>query len=92
MKDVFPNVYVIDVANFTNSMVIATRQPSQIENFAANIAQIAPSSLIRQVGDESLATGNIREWNEAGQVFTDDLAPVELVVDQIILRRATEGE
>jgi spermidine synthase len=92
MKDVFPSVYIIDVANFTNSMVIATREPSQIDNFAANISRIDPASLIRQVGDELLATGNIREWTRTDQVFTDDLAPVERVVDQIILRRATEGE
>ncbi|RIK46440.1 MAG: spermine synthase [Chloroflexi bacterium] len=89
MRDVFPNVYIIDVARFTNSIVIGTKQPTDIDNFAQNILQIPESSLIRQVGDLALESGNIREWTETKQVFTDDLAPVELVVDQIILRAAT---
>ncbi|HQZ88859.1 MAG TPA: fused MFS/spermidine synthase [Thermomicrobiales bacterium] len=90
MASVFPNVYIIDVARFTNSMVIATKQPTDIASFAANIANIPEGSLIRQVGDIAIETGNIREWTGHDRVFTDDLAPVELVVDQIILRAATE--
>lgn len=92
MAAVFPNVYIIDVERFTNSMVIATKQPTDIANFAANIARIPEESLIRQVGDIALATGNIREWTGHDRVFTDDLAPVELVVDQIILSAATEEQ
>ncbi len=89
MKDVFPNVYIIDVERFTNSMVIATKQPTDIEDFARNIAGLEEGDVIRIVGEASIATGNIREWSGDGQVFTDDLAPVELVVDQIILNEAT---
>lgn len=89
MKAVFPHVYIIDVERFSNSMVIGTRDGTDIENFAANIANIPEGSLIREVGDQSLTTGNIREWTGDGQVFTDDLAPVETVVDQIILDEAT---
>jgi spermidine synthase len=90
MRAVFPNVYIIDVGRFDNSMVIGTKQPTDIENFARNVANLPEGSLIRQVGDTSIETGNIREWNGQDRVFTDDLAPVELVVDQIILRAATE--
>jgi spermidine synthase len=89
MKAVFPNVYVIDVERFSNSMVIATKQPTDIANFARNIEGIPEGSIIREVGDSALRTGHIREWTKTEQVFTDDLAPVELVVDQIILDEAT---
>jgi predicted membrane-bound spermidine synthase len=92
MAAVYPNVYVIDVARFTNSIVIGTKQPTDINNFAANIAQLPEDSLIRIVGDQALETGNIREWTQPGQVFTDDLAPVELVVDQIIIGEATRDQ
>ena len=60
-----------------------------IDNFAANLANLPEGGLIRDVAETAIATGNIREWNGEGQVFTDDLAPVELVVDQIILSEAT---
>jgi predicted membrane-bound spermidine synthase len=86
MRTVFPNVYVIDVPTMANSMVIATKQPSQIGNFAENAANITDPTL-KQVFDASLQKGNIREVqpNPKGYVFTDDKAPVEEVIDQIIL-------
>jgi hypothetical protein len=49
-----------------------------------------PDSLIATVGAASLANGNIREVTEVTTVFTDDHAPVEWVVDQIILNAARE--
>jgi len=86
MRTVFPNVYVIDVPTMANSMVIATKQPSQIGNFAENAANIT-DPILKQVFDASLQRGNIREVqpNPKGYVFTDDRAPVEEVIDQIIL-------
>ena len=86
MRTVFPNVYVIDVPTMANSMVIATKQPSQIGNFAENAANIT-DPILKQVFDASLQKGNIREVqpNPKGYVFTDDKAPVEEVIDQIIL-------
>lgn len=89
MSAVFPNVYIIDVGEFSNSMVIATKQPTDIDNFRENILALPEGSLVREVGNWSLEDGNIREYNGDDLVFTDDLAPVELVVDQIILNEAT---
>lgn len=91
MADVFSNVYIVDVERFNNSMVIATNEDtSSIENFIANIEAIPEDSIIRTVGDAAIEYGNIRRYDGDGQVFTDDLAPVELVVDQIILDEATQ--
>jgi predicted membrane-bound spermidine synthase len=86
MRTVFPNVYVIDVPTMANSMVIGTKQPTQIGNFADNAAQIT-DPILTQVFDASLQKGNIREIqpDPKGYVFTDDRAPVEEVIDQIIL-------
>ncbi|MDI3341036.1 MAG: fused MFS/spermidine synthase [Sphaerobacter sp.] len=90
MKSVFPNVYIIDVGRYTNSIVIGTNQPTDIDNFERNIDRLPPG-LIRTVGEVSLETGNIREWTSTDpkQVFTDDWAPVERVVDLIIIDTAT---
>jgi spermidine synthase len=88
MKDVFPNVYIVDVARFSNSMVIATKQPSDLANYAANIARLPADSPLRTIGDVSLSGGNPREWTGGGLVFSDNRAPVELVIDQIIIGAA----
>jgi len=90
MKDVFPNVYVIDTAHYTNSIVVATVAPTAIENFAASVDLQPVESLVRTVGEASVETGNIREVTTVTTVFTDDHAPVERVVDQIILEAARE--
>jgi spermidine synthase len=86
MLQVFPNVYVIDVPTLSNSMVIGTKNPSRIENFAENAAGITDPTL-RQVFTAALERGNIREVkpNPDIVVFTDDRAPVEEVIDQMIL-------
>ncbi|CAN5394230.1 fused MFS/spermidine synthase [soil metagenome] len=91
MADVFTHVYIIDVERFNNSMVIGTNQESSsIESFIQNIEAIPEDSIIRTVGEASIEYGNIRRYDGDGMVFTDDLAPVELVVDQIILDQAIQ--
>ena len=89
MKSVFSNVYIIEVERYANSIVIGTNQPTEISNFKENIDRLQPG-LIKAVGDISIASGNIREWTETDPrlVFTDDHAPVEQVVDQIIVGEA----
>jgi spermidine synthase len=90
MADVYPHVFIIDVERYNNSMVIGTnREDASIEDFIANIEAIPSDSIIRTVGDASIDFGNMRRYDGDAQVFTDDLAPVELVVDQIILEEAT---
>ncbi len=91
MGAVFPNVYLIDVGRFSNTMIVATKQPTDIGNFRANIARLPQGSPLRTVGDSSLRTGDIREWRGREEdyfVFTDNHAPVELVIDQIIIGAA----
>lgn len=92
MKAVYPNVYVIDVKGYTNSIVVGTRQATDLENFARNVMALPVDSVLRTVGERAVATGKIREVAVADEVWTDDHAPVELLIDQIILDVAREGE
>lgn len=92
MLQVFPNVYVIDVPTMLNSMVIGTNQPTQLQNFAQNAAGVN-QPLLKQIFQSSIEHGNIREVHPtpSAVVFTDDRAPVEEVVDQIILGYIGDG-
>ena len=80
--------YLVDVGRFSNTMVIATKQPSDLANYATNIAQLPQDSPLRQIGDLSIQTGNIRPWDGGGLVFSDNRAPVELVIDRLIIDAA----
>ena len=86
MLQVYPNVYVIDVPTMANSMVVGTNSPTALGNFTANAARVT-NPILKEVFDASLTRGNIREVKpvQGGIVFTDDKAPIEEVIDQIIL-------
>lgn len=92
MRAVFPSVYAIDDANFENTLLIATAQPTALENFAANVARLPADSLVKTVGEKCLASGKLRVAPNGGMVFTDDRAPVEWVTNQIILDVARHKE
>ncbi|MBI5956169.1 MAG: fused MFS/spermidine synthase [Chloroflexi bacterium] len=83
MRAVFPSVFVIDVPTGWNSMVVGTNQATNLENFQVNLVNL-PDSNLRSVAESALAQG-IRPVTASGLVFTDDRAPVEQVIDQIIL-------
>jgi len=92
MRDVYPQVYVVDTKDYDNSMVIGTKADTAIANFTNNVASLPQDSLLATVGTNSVNYGNIREVSPGGEVFTDDHAPVEWVVDQIIVGEARKEE
>ena len=93
MKAVFPHVYVIDVPSYGsslgNSLVIATKQPTRIDNFATNTAQLH-HPLLRLVAARALGS-RIWELERTDIVFTDDKAPVEQVIHGLILKYILGG-
>jgi spermidine synthase len=89
MRRVFANVYVIDVPDVFNSLVIGTVQPSSLTNYADNVTRLR-NPLLLNVAQR--AAGHVREFRGTGPVFTDDLAPVEEMVDQMILNYVQNGQ
>ncbi|HYT28300.1 MAG TPA: spermine synthase, partial [Ktedonobacteraceae bacterium] len=81
---VFSNVYIIDTERFTNSIIIGTNAPTSLDNFRTNAAGLT-NPLLQSVAQASITYGNIREERITNIYFTDDRAPVEQLIDQIIL-------
>ncbi len=88
MDAVFDHVYLIDVEDFNNTMVIGVNGESSVDAFFENVENLPSGSILEAVGDSSIRSGSVRRWDGDAMVFTDDRAPVELVVDQIILEEA----
>jgi len=84
MRAVFPNVYIINTARFTNSIIIATNAHTSLGNFVVN-TQALSNPLLQAVATSSIEAGNIRAETTANVAFTDDQAPVEQLIDSIIL-------
>jgi spermidine synthase len=86
----FPNVYTVDLAqpgqDLINVLVVATKQPTSVDNLAANAALMS-NSILQQVAGTSIPRA--AEFTHPTMVFTDDKAPVEQVVHHLILSFVT---
>jgi spermidine synthase len=80
--EVFPSVYVIDVAGSFNSIVYATNQPTVLENLRANLGAM-PAQSVRDIAEKALA--HVRPLDSTALTFTDDRAPVERLTNEIML-------
>jgi len=85
LNAVFPNVFVLDSnRRFTNSVIYATASPASVDQFIAR-AGAETNPKLQPIAAEALQTGGVRQVRANGIVFTDDLAPVERLIDDIIL-------
>lgn len=83
MHTVFPSVYIINTQRFANSIIVGTNTPTALNNFFINSDNLS-NPLLRSVALASMSYGNMRVEQKANPYFTDDKAPVEQLIDQII--------
>jgi len=84
MAAVYPSVYLIDVPKFSNTLVYGATEQITMDDVTHNLG-LASEPIVRDVAASATADGRLRSSEYHGQVFTDDLAPVEKLIDQIIL-------
>jgi spermidine synthase len=91
LQSVFPSVYVVDVPDSFNSIVYATVQPTQARNLLENLTLMRPEThwLLKQATFNALQ--NLQPTPVSQVVFTDDVAPVELISNSIVIRFILEG-
>lgn len=92
LAQVFPSIHAIDVPASFNTILVATVQPSKPENLSANLATLPAnaSPLLR----DSLTWG-VAQLIPIGQsqvLFTDDRAPVETLVDSLVINFLLSGQ
>lgn len=91
MLQVFPTVHAMDVPYSFNTILVATVQPTTSENLAANLSDLPAdaNSLLRDT--LTLAVNSLVPVHESEIVFTDDRAPVETLVDSLVLNFLLSG-
>lgn len=95
MLQVFPQVFVIEAANYGNQLIVGVNQPvgDGVRNFAENIPRLQ-SPVLRGVMGWALSMGQgplreVRPQDVADVApFTDDQAPVERLIDSLIFDTA----
>ena len=84
----FPSIFVMDVPGSFNSIVYATVQPASRENLLANIVYLSGRDDIHPLLLESLkiAAAYQQSVPDSTTVYTDDLAPIEWVTNNMVLK------
>jgi predicted membrane-bound spermidine synthase len=90
---VFPSVHVMDIPYTFNTMVYATVQETNFENLAANFNLLALSGKTHPLLLEAIS--NVLAFRQplpaAGEALTDDHAPVEWIINSMVLRFMFSG-
>ena len=83
---VFPTVHAIDVPGALNTILVATVQPSTAADLQANLEALGPEvdPLLRDA--LHTAVNNLVPATSGDVIFTDERAPVETIIDSLVLR------
>lgn len=89
MRAVFPTVFVIDLpAGYLNSLIFASNRPISLDEVNRRLSE-TDDVWIRAIAEKGV---NPRPVESSEGAFTDDLAPVEQVIHQMILGVAQSGD
>jgi spermidine synthase len=88
MGTVFPSIYMVDIPGSLNTIIFATKQETQAENFAANLVALSndPNANPLLIHTMQVTFSGLRTDYETTTVFTDDHAPIEWFVNDMVLR------
>ena len=87
---VFPTVHTIDIPNSLNSILVATAQPTDPANVALGLAQLSVDSDPLLRASLQTAVQNLVPTVSSAILFTDERAPVETLIDSLVLRYLLE--
>lgn len=91
LLQVFPSVHAMDVPRSFNTILVATVQPTNAGNLADNLNALPAG--VDPILRETLtwAVASLVPTQPSDIVFTDDRAPVETMVDSIVLNFLLSG-
>ena len=94
IQAVFPSVYVMDVPGSFNSIVYATRQPTQIDNLYSNLAALYSQPEVHPLLVRALerVVVNLQPTPSSQTVYTDDWAPIEWITNRMVLSYVLFGD
>jgi spermidine synthase len=85
MLQVFPTVHTIDVPGSFNTILVATRFPSSPSNLTENRSLLPAGTPPQLVAALDTAINSLRPTVASDLVFTDDRAPVETIVNSMVV-------
>jgi len=76
-----------------NTMIFATKQKTQPENFAVNLVKLSQDPSVPPLLISTMQTtfANLKSGYEVTTVFSDDHAPIEWIVNDMVVKFIFEG-
>ena len=93
MGTIFPSIYTVDIPGSLNTMIFATKQQTTPEDFAANLVALSQDTSVHPllISTMQVTFANLKTGYDTTQVFTDDHAPIEWIVNNMVIRFILEG-
>ncbi|NOT06343.1 MAG: fused MFS/spermidine synthase [Anaerolineales bacterium] len=90
---VFPSIHIMDIPGTLNTMIFATKQPTVRENFSTNLVALAADPNVHPLLIASMSStfANFKDGYQLTTVFTDDLAPIEWIVNDMVVSFVLQG-
>ena len=88
MGTICPSIYTVDIPGSLNTMIFATKQPTKPEDFTANLVALSndPSVHPLLIHTMQVTFSRLQTGYETTSVFTDDHAPIEWIVNDMVIR------
>jgi predicted membrane-bound spermidine synthase len=89
----FASIHIMDIPGSLNTMIFATKQPTTRDNFTANLVALStdPNTHPLLISAMSSTFANLKDGYEITAVFTDDLAPIEWIVNDMVVSFVLKG-
>jgi spermidine synthase len=93
MGTIFPSIYTVDIPGSLNTMIFATKQKTIPENLAVNLVTLSQDASVNPllIAAMQVAFANLKTGYETTTVFTDDHAPIEWIVNDMVIRFIVGG-
>jgi predicted membrane-bound spermidine synthase len=93
MATQFPSIHIMDIPGTLNTMIFATKQPTTRDDFTRNLVALGsdPTTHPLLVAAMSATFANFKDGYETTTVFTDDLAPIEWIVNDMVVSFVLQG-
>ena len=93
MATIFPSIHIMDIPGTLNTMIFATMQPTTRENFTANLVALGSDPAVHPLLITAMAStyANLKDGYTTTTVFTDDRAPIEWIVNNMVVSFVLQG-
>ena len=93
MATIFPSIHIMDIPGTLNTMIFATKRPTTRENFTSNLVTFSTDPSVHPLLISAMAStyANLKDDYQTTTVFTDDLAPIEWIVNDMVVSFVLKG-